>query len=80
MSDTELTPEELREKKKAAAIAWLNQNLTLALVMPLSVARDILPSGIGRDELQPVVSEVMPKEIVDEVKLHQNEVYVILKR
>ena len=78
----ERTREEQLADRKAAALLWLRENVTLALVVPLSVARDLLPSGIGREELGPIIHEVMPGETIDEdgVELHGLKLFVTLKR
>lgn len=68
------------EARASAAKTWLVENITLAVVLPFSVARDLLPSGMDNEKLQPIIAEIMPGETVEAVERSGNCVYVHLKR
>ena len=65
--------------RNAAAEAWIANNITMALVVPLSVAKDLFPNGFGQIEADAVISKVLPGESVESVDRSPDCLYLRLK-
>lgn len=71
--------DEALKKRHDAAEAWLTSNVNCALVIPLSVVKDLFPSGFDCEKFQPVLSKVMPGEIALSAERGSDNLFVLLK-
>ena len=72
--------DEALQKRHAAALAWLESNIQIELVMPLSVVRDLYPEGFDVDRFQPILGKVMPGEVGEAAERGSDHCFVILRR
>ena len=72
--------EKERADRAQAAHVWLRENTQLALVIPFAVMKDLLPGGMDNEKFQPILSDIMPGEICEELEYSQNRIYCHLKR
>jgi hypothetical protein len=72
--------EALVEQRRAAADAWIRENVNIAIVVPRAVAKDLFPNGYGLAEFGPLASSLIPGETAESVEVSPNYTFVLLKR